>query len=176
MKCFVVSFLSLFVSVVSFASTLEAGSKLEFEAIQNGAAVSGEFKKFDVQALFNDDIEKMQFTTVVDITSLYATYEEVQTNLQSAEWLDAPSFATAKYQSSKITQNSDGTFSILGELLLKGITQPISGKFTVVENAESRFVADFEFNLNRLDYNVGWQDTNVVKNEVKITSHLILKK
>lgn len=176
MKTFISAFFAILVSLSAVAATVEEGSTLTFEAVQNGAAVRGDFLKFDVKPTFADDIEQMQFETIVDVASVNATYDDIVTNLKTSDWLDVVAFPKAKYKSTAIKKIVDNKYSLLGELSLKGMKQEVAGEFTLVDNSADRFVADFVFNLNRLDYKIGWDDTGSVKNEVKITSHLIIKK
>ena len=62
----------------------------------------------------------------VDIASIDTANEQRDEHLRSPDFLDADQFPEMTYTTSKVKVNKDGSFDLIGELTLHGVTKPVT--------------------------------------------------
>ncbi|MET1255670.1 YceI family protein [Aliikangiella maris] len=62
----------------------------------------------------------------IDTTSIDSNHAERDKHLKSGDFLDASKFSTAKFVSTKITDQGDNQLEVVGDLTLHGVTKSIT--------------------------------------------------
>lgn len=167
---------SLLFSPVIFANTqwqiIPTESHLTFTATQNGAPVTGEFKSFSGNIVFNPaELKTSQVMILVDILSVTTSYKEVETTLKSADWFDGKAFPQAIFKAANFSKLDDKTYEATGTLTIRDKTVPVVLKFTLEKFTKDAAVAKGYTTIKRSDFGVGrgeWAKTDAVKDEVRV--------
>jgi polyisoprenoid-binding protein YceI len=164
-------------AAVAQQKLIPAESEIAFISKQLGVPVSGKFKKFDAEVLFDPkkpEVSKVNFT--VDLLSADIGNTETETELKKPGWFNSAKFPTATFQSSSVKSLGAGKFEFSGKLSVKGISQNVVVPVTVTQSGgKTRAVG--RFNLKRLDFKIGdgdWNDVTLVANEVVVNINLSL--
>ena len=180
----IIEFMILSVSIIGVSGAASAQQKLilaeseiAFTSKQLGVPVSGKFKKFDAEVLFDPkkpEAAKVNFT--VDLLSADIGNSETEAELKKPGWFNSAKVPTATFQSSSVKSLGAGKFEFSGKLAVKGISQNIIVPVTVTQSGgKSRVIGSF--NLKRLDFKIGdgdWNDVTLVANEVVVNINLSL--
>jgi polyisoprenoid-binding protein YceI len=164
-------------AAVAQQKLIPAESEIAFISKQLGVPVSGKFKKFDAEVLFDPkkpEASKVNFT--LDLLSADIGNSEAETELKKPGWFNSAKFPTATFQSSSVKSLGAGKFEFSGKLSVKGISQNVVVPVTVTQSGgKTRAVGSF--NLKRLDFKIGdgdWNDVTLVANEVVVNINLSL--
>jgi len=102
----------------------ELGFKIRHMMISN---VSGSIKNFHVEAETpGEDFSKASILLTANMQSITTYNEERDTHLRSSDFFEVDSYPELKFQSTRIEKVDSETFTLFGELTLKGITKPIT--------------------------------------------------
>ena len=156
---------------------LAAQSEISFVSRQMGVPVSGNFKKFAAEIVFDPkkpELGKVSFT--VDLLSTDMGSPETEKELKGSGWFDSIKTPTATFISTTVKSLGGGRFEFAGKLAIKGISQNIVVPVTLTQaNGVTKVVG--QFNLKRLDFKIGdgdWNDVSLVANEVIVNLKLAL--
>lgn len=145
-------------------------SEIRFEAVQNNAPVKGGFNGFSGDIAFHPDALPTSHTKImVDIGSVFADYDEVAETLKTADWFDNGGFPQAVLETESFTALGDNRYEAVAALTIKGQRVPVTLHFTVNSFSDTQANVTGEAILKRTDFNIGWQDTATVADEVKVT-------
>lgn len=87
----------------------------------------GRFEALDATLDFEEgQPETARITATVDMTSLDIANDEFAAELMGPDWFDAARFPQAVFRSTSITQQSETTGTMTGELTLHGETRPVT--------------------------------------------------
>ena len=175
------------ISVASSATAqqklIPAESEISFTSRQMGVPVSGSFKKFDAQIVFDPkkpELSKVSFT--VDLLSADIGNPETETELKKPGWFNSFKMPTASFTSTSVKALGtlgalgNGKFEFAGKLAIKGISQNIVVPVTLIQAKDNTRVVG-SFNLKRLDFKIGdgdWNDVSIVANEVIVNLKLVV--
>ena len=161
-------------------SVVGSTSSVSFRAIQQGSPFEGEFASFTAQIQFDaGDPASGSIVGVVETGSVRTGDSERDRTLLDREWFDPDNHPQSRFESESIKATDSG-FRANGQLMLKGVTQPVTMDFTFEDTgrgATARFSGAFE--LERLQFGVGegfWSDTSWTSNEVTVTVELHLER
>lgn len=151
-------------------------SSLSFEAMQQGAAITGHFNGFSGEIRFDEGrLEESKATIRVDLKSVDSQSPERDQSLLGADWFSAESFPESIYTVSKFEFIKEDQYLAHGELELRGVKKeidlPLTITFSTDEAGRDVALAVGEVSLSRLDFGVGqgeWKDTQAVGNPVKV--------
>lgn len=102
----------------------EIGFKVKHMMFTN---VSGSFKKFEASATSDDDsFENASFEFSGAIDSISTNNTDRDNHLKSAEFFDAEKYPKLAFTSTSFTKNSDGDYTLKGNLSLHGETKPVT--------------------------------------------------
>ncbi len=156
---------------------IPAESSIAFISKQLGVPVSGNFKKFDAEVIFDPkkpEAAKVSFS--VDLLSADIGNTETETELKKPGWFNSAKVPAATFQSTSVKSLGSGKFEFTGKLAIKGVSQNVVVPVTITQSAgKSRVVGSF--NLKRLDFKIGdgdWNDVSLVANEVVVNINLSL--
>ena len=172
------------ISVASSASAqqklMPTQSEISFTSRQMGVPVSGSFKKFGAQIVFDPkkpELSKVSFT--VDLLSADIGNPETETELKKPGWFNSFKMPTASFTSTSVKALGalgNGKFEFAGKLAIKGISQNIVVPVTLIQAKDNTRVVG-SFNLKRLDFKIGdgdWNDVSIVANEVTVNLKLVV--
>ena len=101
----------------------ELGFKIKHLMITN---VSGSFKNFDVTVeTIGEDFNTAQIRANVEMSSIYTGNEQRDAHLRNSDFLEVETYPTLEFVSSKVDRIDDDTFSLYGDLTMKGVTKPV---------------------------------------------------
>lgn len=101
----------------------ELGFKIRHLMISN---VSGSFRSFQVDVdTQDDDFSTAQIRVTADIASIHTNNEQRDHHLRNSDFFEAETHPQLSFQSTKIEKLSDDTFTVYGELTMKGVTKPV---------------------------------------------------
>ena len=148
-----------------------AKSSIRFVTKQMNVPVEGQFKRFDATVAFDPskpEATKAEFE--VDVTSIDLGNAEGETEAKRKVWLNVDAFPKAKFVAESVKPAGPGKFVATGPLTIKGLSQPITAPFTLVDAAGVRTV-EGQFTMKRLPFKIGegpWADTDTVADEVLV--------
>jgi polyisoprenoid-binding protein YceI len=146
-------------------------SKIEFVGAKVTAKHDGGFKKFTgfIDVTDPANVETAKVDLDIDMDSIWTDTAKLTGHLKTPDFFDVAQFPTARFVSSTIKKNSDGTVTLTGDLTLRGVTKRITFPATVTSTKEGA-TAKAEFGINRKDWGVMYpgKPDDLVKDEVLI--------
>jgi len=129
----------------------------------------GHFKTFSGE--FTYDPENVAATTIsvdIDPASIDSNHAERDKHMRGAKYLDVKKFPTAKFVSTTVTANDNGTATVAGDLTLHGVTKNISFEASVVGQGNDPwggYRAGFEatYELNTQDFGMTFPPSNTIE-------------
>jgi len=95
------------------------------------------FNSFDLTLdLDSADPEKSSVEVVIDATSVDSRVENFNGHLNGGNFFDTANHPTITFKSTAFNSTSEDTFDVVGDLTIKGITQPVTLQATVNKAAE----------------------------------------
>lgn len=152
--------LFLFLMSVSFAQSQELKqdneqTKVTFKIKNIGFYVDGDFSDVNIQTNFNSqNLAESYINATIAIKSISTGNKSREKSLAKKDYFDEANYKILQLKSTKIEKNSDGTFSLHGELTIKATTKKIKIPLEVSES-DSRVTIKSNFKINRKDYKVG---------------------
>lgn len=146
-------------------------SRLEFEAVQNGAPVRGRLDAFEGAIHFDpESLEKSSIVITVFMDSVSTSYGPARDEIKKPAWLSVVKFPEARFESTDVTAK-DGGYMAQGTLTLRGVSQPATLTFKFASYAPRRAEAEGELTLERTAFGVGqgaWAQTDNVEDRVTV--------
>jgi len=107
----------------------------------------------------DDNIADAKVEVEIDVTSINTGNEQRDGHLRTADFFDAESFPNIKFVSKRVEDHGNGTFDLIGDLTIRGVTKEITlkgednGRGNTPQGAH---VAGFSAStqLNRQDFGV----------------------
>lgn len=156
--------------------TMQAGSSLGFTATYQGEAFEGRFGKFTPAIRFDPaKLAGSRFDVRIALATADTRNSERDEMLRGSEFFDAAKLPEARFVATRFRALGGNKFAADGALSLHGVTRPVTLAFTWVAGAKP--VLDGQATLKRLDFKIGlgdWEDTDLLPNEVKVKTHLVL--
>lgn len=147
------------------------------------STVTGRFETFHADMTSDrDDFTDAVIRFESDINSINTNQTQRDEHLKSPDFFDAANHPKMNFQSSEFVKNADGTYTLHGDLEIRGTRKPVAmqveyaGKMTDPYGNEKH---GFEINgkINRKDFGLNWSAVTeaggvVVSDEVKISVHV----
>ncbi len=116
----------------------------------------------------------------VDATGISTREEKRDAHLKSADFFDVATYPTITFKSKKVTSKADGSFAVLGDLTMRGVTKEVTLECEALrpvikdQRGASRTGTTATARINRQDFGVKWSRALdgggvVVGDEVTIT-------
>lgn len=87
----------------------------------------GRFNKFGGDFSYDEaNPEASQINVTIDTTSIDSNHAERDKHLRNADFLDVEKFPEAKFVSTGLKLNDDGSAKLMGAFTLRGVTKPIT--------------------------------------------------
>lgn len=131
------------------------------------------FKNTTGQVVFDKEAKTANVDITIDVKSILTGSDVFDEHIQSADFFDTEKYPTATFKSTKVTFEGDKPSTIEGELMIKGITKPVTLTVTSFFNGPHPMMqkdaigANATANILRSDFNL---DANVpvVSDEVAL--------
>lgn len=162
----------------------ELSFKIKHLMISN---ISGSFQQFQVAVeTQDDDFSTAQIQVTAEIASIHTNNEQRDHHLRNSDFFEAETYPQLRFQSTKIEKLSDDTFTVYGDLMMKGVSKPVklSVEYSgVTKDPWGGVRAGYTISgkLNRSDWGINFNgvlETGGVAlgEEVKLTSEIQLVK
>ena len=140
------------------AALLEAGdSEVSFIAGVNGDSSPGKFADTQVTASIDtENPENSSIVAVVNTASLSSDDPQVAGSLPDPEWFDVDGHPQARFESTAITSQADGTLQVEGNLTIKTTTQAVSFAMSL-DDEDGKQVARGKFKIDRSKFDIGME-------------------
>ena len=139
----------------SFAA---GGSQVMATAMIMGEATQIRFAESTVTAQLNpDNPGQSSITASVTTGSADTSNFQVKGSLPDAEWFDSSQHPLATFESSVISAETDGQFTVTGTLTIKGIAIEHTFTMSIEQPDTGPQLAKGEFTVDRSQYNLGLQ-------------------
>jgi polyisoprenoid-binding protein YceI len=101
----------------------ELGFKIKHLMISN---VSGTFKNFTAEVETDEeDFGTAQISLTAEMASISTNNEQRDAHLRTSDFFEIENYPELKFESTKVKKTGDDTFTLYGELTLKGVTNPV---------------------------------------------------
>ena len=160
----------LFILLISFSLQTSAqnyvpsddGSKVQFTIKNFGFNTNGTFKGLAGKIFFNPAFpSSATFSVTISSTTIDTDNGSRDKDLREKLYFDVGNFPDITLVSTKIDKTNktdDGYYFFTGNLIIKGVSKPISFPFKV-EKVLNDYLFTGEFSINRLDFGVGEKST-----------------
>jgi polyisoprenoid-binding protein YceI len=128
-------------------------SQINFVAEARFISAHGHFDKWDAEVQLDPaKIENSSFKITIEAASINTRIQSRDDHLRGKDFFDVATYPQITLVSKKITKTGDGTYTVVGDLTLRGVTKQIEIQINQVfyENNRGRFRATFP--INRKDF------------------------
>ncbi len=146
-----------------------ATSTLKFEASIGGQAVAGGITMFTAVIRFDPATPEATAISIdIDVASLATGTAQVDATLQAPEWFDIAKHPKASFRATAAKQLGEGSYELLGELTLKGVTKPVVLPFALaLDGATAKVTGSVTLDRNQFGVGAG-QAAAAVAPEVRV--------
>ena len=144
---------------------------------KKGEAVSheGKFEKFDYmikKAEGAEDYAGASMSLDIEIDSMVTDSEGLTGHLKSPDFFDVATHPSARFASSSVTKNEDGSYAVSGDLTIKGVTQELSFTATITDQYITASLA-----IDRTAFGVGGpaEGVKAIDAEVPVEVKIVFK-
>jgi polyisoprenoid-binding protein YceI len=150
--------------------------------------VTGYFRKFNIEVeTEGEDFTKASLILfTADVDSIDTNNEQRDTHLKSEDFFHAEQHEEIKFVGKDFRQESDDTYTLNGDLTIRGTTKPESvkvefGGLVVDPYGQTKAGFTIEGKINRKDYGLTWSAVTeagsvVVSDEIKLHAEVQLVK
>lgn len=158
LKTFILPLAAAFVLLSSFAlltlKPVDTDDAVTFTIKNFGLNTSGKLKGLKGDIKWDEqNVAASSFTVSADVNTINTGVEGRDNHLKKEDYFNVAKYPTITFTSTGIT-NTNGAYSVTGNISIKGTTKTISFPFTVLKTSNG-YVFDGSFNINRKDYNIG---------------------
>lgn len=154
-------------------------SRLGFVASAQGERFEGAFGQFEAAIRFDpDDLAGAEFDVRIRPGSVDTQNAERDELLPEPAFFDVDAHPEARYRASSFEALGADRFRALGELSLRGHSEPVALEFSWQRGEDGSARLEGEARLSRLAFGVGsgeWADTSVIDDLVTVRTLLILR-
>jgi len=148
----------------------QAHSQINFVAEARFISAHGFFDKWDAEVQLDPaKIENSSFKIIIDAASINTRVAMRDNHLRSKDFFDVATYPQITLVSKKITKTGDRTYTVTGDLTMRGVTKQLDVEVTHVfyENNRGRFRANFR--INRKDFGISYNSNmNPIEDIVQV--------
>ncbi|ADY53238.1 YceI family protein [Pseudopedobacter saltans DSM 12145] len=164
-KVIITSLLTVFISVISFARSINTEKSVVNFKISNMKVnvVRGTFSRMTGEVDFNPNkISTSSFDVCIDATTVNTDNKKRDKHLRSEDYFDVKKYPTICFKSTTVVKTDKG-YIVSGALTMHGVTQNVQIPFTLSQNTFKGSLI-----VKRLDYKIGNSGTFLMGNEAEI--------
>lgn len=154
-------------------------SQIQFQVPRLGfSKVTGRFNTFEMSVRLDAaDVTTLQVEARVEVASVDTGIDRRDEHLRSDDFFDAASHPYILFVSTAVMPRDDGTFDLVGDLTLRGVTRAVTFRTTplgtTVWNDQRRLAFEATAIIDRTVYGVSWSRVTdrgglIIGNEVTI--------
>jgi polyisoprenoid-binding protein YceI len=130
-------------------------SSIGFEVEHMVSTFRGRFESYDAQLVDG------RLVGTVAVPSVRVYDENLEAHLQSPEFFDAERYPELRFESRDLSIDDDGNVALEGELTIKGVTKPVTGRgrYSYVEAdiaGGERIGLALEATVDRREFDLNW--------------------
>jgi len=131
-------------------------SKVSFEVDAGGQAVIGEFEQFDASIRFDpSNPGQAEISVRIDMNTVTTGQSQVDDALLTKDWFDVQTYPAAGFRATSIEAgDSEGSYTMVGDLTIKGNTKPVTIPFSLDVDLGEATVKG-ETAINRQNFAIG---------------------
>ena len=130
-------------------------TKVTFKIKNFGVNVDGDFSNVKISTNFNPkNLSESYINATIAVKSISTGIKGRDKHILEEDYFDEPNHKNIVLKSSKIQKNSDGSYTMTGELTLKNTTKKVEIPLEITEDDE-KIMIQSKFTINRKDYKVG---------------------
>ena len=149
---------------------VDAGSDVKFSIKNFGLSVTGTLKGLQGKIIFDPaNPPAASFNVTVDVATINTGNGARDKHLKKEDYFDEANHPKITFISSKVTGKA-GTYTVVGQLNIKGISKQITFPFTATAGKNSYQFAG-QFTINRRDFKVGGSSW-VLSDELTVTLNI----
>jgi polyisoprenoid-binding protein YceI len=140
----------------------KAHSKMGFSARHLVISeVEGQFREFDINVNAGEDFIDSEIEVTIKTASIDTGNSDRDNHLKSPDFFDAANYPEIKFVGSSLEKIGDEKFKLKGDLIIRGISNPIELDVTYGGKIKDPWGNDragfqIEGKLNRFDYDLKW--------------------
>nr|MBF0684091.1 YceI family protein [Pseudomonas sp.] len=153
-------------NAVEYTSLNHEASRITFGYSQMNVAMEGGFGDMKATQFSFDPDNPAAAEVAIELSlgSVDAGYEEANTELEKAEWLDLASHPLATFQSSNVKALGENHYQATGDLAIKGKSREVTVPVTFKEDGGTG-VFEGSFTFQRADFGIGegqWSNFGII--------------
>jgi polyisoprenoid-binding protein YceI len=153
-------------------------SQIAFIIKQMNVPVEGGFARYSVKAAFDAaKPEQGTFQVELDIASIDTGSEEGDGEAKRPAWFDTARYPKARFVSKSIKRNNAGSYTVTGDLTLKGRTRPLSVPVVMTPQRGGGWLVSGRAVMKRSQFDIGggeWADPSVVADDLEARFKILL--
>ena len=136
-------------------------SRVDFEVSYLAGTFKGHFNEIAAELTVADEHATLEGTTKV--ASIDVNEENLSAHLQSPDFFDAEQYPELRFTAEDIRLDGDGQVSVVGELTIKGVTQPVTVTGTVTAPmadpyGTERIGLNLTTKVDRTNFGINWNN------------------
>lgn len=140
-----------------------------------GSYVDGDFSEVTIESNFDkNNLSNSFINATIDVTTIDTDNATRNKSLSEKKYFDIANYKNITLTSTKIEKKSDNRYTLKGKLTIKKTTKEVSIPLMVSESG-NKVIIQSDFEINRLDYNVG-KKSWVMSKDVKIKVNYVASK
>lgn len=170
----------LFALIVSFSNAqqvlmpVDNAENVTFTIKNLGIAVDGKLSGLKGKIVFDEkDLSKSYFDVSVDANTINTGIAARDNHLKKDEYFGVTKNPKLFFKSTKVFTKDNITFTVIGNITIKGITKPIQFDFKTTKYKDGSTKFSTSFNLNRRTFNIGGKSitmSDVVNIKLNVTA------
>lgn len=133
----------------------KSASEVLFIFTQLGSPVEGQFEQFDTSIDFDPEApEDASVRAVIQTASLDTKNRQRDEGARGPDWFAVNEHPEAVFESSSFSHQGGDSYTVEGDLSLRGVTQPVTLPMTISVNGETAS-AEGEVTVDRRDFELG---------------------
>jgi polyisoprenoid-binding protein YceI len=136
-------------------------SRVDFEVSYLAGTFKGHFNEIAAKLTVDDERATLEGTT--NVASIDVNEENLSAHLQSPDFFDAEQYPELRFTAEDIRLDGDGQVSVIGELTIKGVTQPVTVTGTVTAPmadpyGTERIGLNLTTKVDRTNFGINWNN------------------
>ena len=136
-------------------------SRVDFEVSYLAGTFKGHFNEIAAELTVADEHATLEGTTKV--ASIDVNEENLSAHLQSPDFFDAEQYPELRFTAEDIRLDGDGQVSVVGELTIKGVTQPVTVTGTATAPmadpyGTERIGLNLTTKVDRTNFGINWNN------------------
>jgi polyisoprenoid-binding protein YceI len=136
-------------------------SRVDFEVSYLAGTFKGHFNEIAAKLTVDDERATLEGTT--NVASIDVNEENLSAHLQSPDFFDAEQYPELRFTAKDIRLDGDGKVSVVGELTIKGVTQPVTVTGTVTAPmadpyGTERIGLNLTTKVDRTNFGINWNN------------------